>query len=259
MTPTTQYMDDIELPEDMATQERVSVMRIADVAFQLPPERMQAKRKERGQTIYPMFHIDWEPLSFKYDFNPAVFTDNPNNYEQQWVTMMSNDGKTLGGKTQFGQLFEAFKALGYPLTKNSVFRPLLVGKIFKVRSFNEPYTDANGVKRDSWNLVPVEELTEYTGPATPQVFKRGYGGSGGGSGGVSRNEPTAEAIAALKEAINGKTEDEYADALFDSGNPIIMCDPFMAEAADKDALTARLTALGGKVISGRVFFEEVTA
>ena len=256
-TPNTQYVDDLELPDELPAQDRTWVARIPHIGFEMPPERMAQKRRDRGLQVMPMLHIDWEPLSFKYDFNPEVFTDNPNNYEQAWITMRSNDGRPLGGGTQFGQLFEAFKSLGHPLTKNDVFRPGIEGKIFKVRTVEEKYTDANGVARRSFTTIPVEELATYTPPTQPQVFKRGYG-SGAGTG-IQRTEPNADAIIALKKAINGKAEDEYTDALFDSGNPSIMCDPFMAEAADRNALTQRLKALGATFVSGRAFFEDVVA
>lgn len=261
---TAQYVDDIEVPEDLPEPDRTWVARVADIGFAMPPQRMQDSRKAKNLPIQPVFHVDWEPLSFRYDFNPAIFTDNPKNYQRDWVPFLDNDGKLMGPQASFGQMAAGFKALGYAITKNDIFRPQLLGKIFKVQNKVEEYPmkengqvvlDENGKPkmRKAYTTIPVEELSAYNHIGELRTVKRGYEG---GSSGIKTSEPTSEQVAALKAALHGKKPAEFTDAIFDSGDMTITCDPFIKEAAD-GTLLDRLTGYGGKVISGMVVFEEI--
>lgn len=245
MTTTTQTADDVVIPETLPEPDRTWVARLHVIGYETPPERMQARRKERNLPIYPMLHVAWEALSFQYDFNPDIF---PDNYEHDWLPVYSNDGKILGDFTQFGQVHTAFKALGYPLTKNEVFKAMLEGKTFKVETKTETYKRNDGTEGRSSVTVPVEELASYTLPTPRRVVQRGYGGSSFAPAQVSQ-----EQIDALKIAMNGRSEDEYVDGLIENG---LIDDPFMAEATDGPRLTRRLIGYGGKVMAGRIFFEE---
>lgn len=249
--------DEIELPDELPAAERVSVMRIHHIGIELPPERLANAIKARGGKVQPMFHIAWEALSFKYDFNPEVFDDQ---YEHQWLTIFTNDGNLMGPTSQFGVVKESFKTCGYALTKNSVFQPQLTNTIWKTKLVSEKWQrkDKDGnVEREgtSWNTLVVEQLPTYTPPSDPRVIKRGYGG---GSSGIKAAEPSTEQIAAVKVALNGKSEDEYVDAIMFSGNPLVAADPFLAEAGDPARLTERMLRYGGKVVSGRLFFGDLS-
>lgn len=258
----TQSYDDIEVPDELPEPDRTWVARIVAIGIEPPPQRMQDSRKARNLPIQPVFHIDWEPLSFKYDFNPAVFgQDNPNNYQRDWVPMLDNDGNWMGPQATFGQIKAAFKALSYNITKNEVMRPALVGKIFKVRNKvdeyprkegGKPVLDENGkqVMNKSYMTLPVEELDSYSHVGELRIVKRGY--TGGGSG-IQTTEPTSDQIAALKKALHGKRPAEFTDAIFDSGDESITCDPFIKEAAD-GTLEERLKRYGGQTVSGMVVF-----
>lgn len=257
-------VDELEIPEELPEPSRRLVARIAEIGYSLPPERIARRQQERGQIVRPMLHIDWEPLNVEYDFNPEVFPDNPHNYRQEWYTVYDREGNLLGSYSNFGKVYAAFKELGYPLTKNSVFRPRLVGKIFVVQLVNEPWaeTDSQGnprldpvtgkpVMRPNYYVLPVEELANYTPPPVRPKLRFGYRNQGGG---IARSEPTAEQIEALKRAMNGRSESEYVDAILDSGDPLINTDPFIGEAADGAKLTERLVKYGARVVNGRVFF-----
>lgn len=264
----TQNVDDIELPEELPEPDRTWVAQIPDsddaIGFMMPPQRMQDSRKTRGLPVQPVFHVDWKPLSFRYDFNPAVFDDNPNNYQRDWVPFLDNDGKLMGPQASFGQMATAFKKLGYPITKNDVFRPQLRGKIFRVQNKVEEYPekrdgkvvlDENGKPkmRKAYTTIPVEELSEYHHIGELRTVKRGYEGS---NSGIQTTEPSDAQIAALKAALHGKKPTEFTDAIFDSGDATIMCDPFIPEA-ENGILIDRLVKYGGKTISGMVVFEEL--
>lgn len=258
-------VDDIELPDELPQPERSAVYRIADIGIQTPPARMQAsikRRKGDGARIWPMFHMALEPLSFKLDFNPDVFTDNPNNYEDVWLTIFTDEGELMGPTTQFGKTKAAFDAAGYKITKNEVFRPLLLGTTWRTKTEVEEWSrkDKEGkvtAEGKNWIILPQEQLADYTPPPAPRVIRRGYSGSSGGS--VRSAEPSAEQVAALKRALNGKSEDEYVDAVMFAGDPLVSTDPFIGEAGDPALLTERAIKYGGKVVAGRVYFADVVS
>lgn len=261
-----QLVDDIELPEELPEPDRTWIARVAHIALQRPNARTVARRTERKQPIYPILAVDWEPLNFKYDFNPAVFTDNPKNYQRDEYAVYDNDGQVLPTFSSFGKVKEGFQKLGYKITKNEVFRPVIEGKIFKVKNVIEEYTpkDPEGnpqidpktgkpVVIKIYITVPVEELSEYKHPGDLRVVRRGYQGGGGG---IASNEPSAEAMEAAKRALHGKRPAEFTDALFDSGDPAIMGDPFIAEAAN-NTLEERMKRAGGQMVAGTLVFPEL--
>lgn len=251
-------VDEIELPDELPQPERSAVYSIATIGIEMPPARMQEaiKRRKPNARIWPMFHIGWKPLSFVYDFNPAVFTDNPDNLEHVWLTIYTDDGTLMGPSTQFGKLKEAFRAAGYQLTKNEIFKPLLTGTVWRTRTEVEDWArkdDKGNVTASgrNWLVLPVEQLTDYTPPPSPRVIRRGYGQ---GTGTTRTVEPTADQVAALKRVLNGKSEAEYVEAIMFGNEPLANSEPFITEMGDPPRLTERALKYGGQVVAGRIIF-----
>lgn len=253
VTATTQSADDIEMPDELPQPDRTAVQRLRICRYDPPPTRLAESIRGRGGIVRPMFHAAWEPLSFKYDYNRAVFVDRTDDWDHQWLTCFTNDGDPMGPNSQFGQVQQAFKGLGCHLTKNAVMAQL-EGMVFKTRTVEEKYKKRDGTDGRSFNVIPMEVLADYVPPAEVRVVRIGYGGGGGG---VASSEPTAEVIDALKKALHGKTPAEYMDVVVFGGNPTINIDPLVGEASDPERLTERLVRYGGKVMGGRIYFPEL--
>lgn len=292
-TPTTQEEEveglvEVEIPETLPTNPNVSVQKLYDIGFFEPPAALKASKEKRGLMPYPMLKVVWEPQSFELDRNPdnefQQRDGGPYNCNIEWYSMYTNDGMLFGPTSLFGQFHERITEItGVKLTKNSVFRPELRGLLFTTERKDDPYIRRNPDREDGlWVLVdgdgepvvgedgkfvldeeavkahtrhnyftfPVEKLDEFTPLPNRRVIRVGYGGS------VPEVTVSDAQLTALKEAMNGKSEEEYADALFDSAeSDILMVEPFMSEVADGTRMTARLVKAGGKVVSGRVYFE----
>lgn len=209
----------------------------------------------------PLLHIAWEPLSFKQTFDRAVYPFRTDDFSHDWITVFNREGKPMGGKMPIGVIKAAFNDLGFTLTPDGMKQA--VGTVFvTTRTFDEytrknadgtPMLDDDGkpVVQRNWFTVPTEVLDNYQVAADRRVINYPTGGRGG-SNGTTKAQVTEAQNAALKAALNGKSEDDYFDAVV--GTPEINCDPFLGELTDPARLTERLMALGGEVIKGKVYF-----
>lgn len=256
---TNQYVvedaDDIDIEQEEIASSPVGVYRLVDAKMQ----------RQNGKT---KLHMTWEPLSFKQVFNKEKYTFRTDDYTHDWLTAMTSDGRLMGNGTQFGKVKEAIEGIvGIKLTKNEVFSPILAGKVFKAerkresfaakdRATGEAELNPDGTPRmiNTYHILPIEELDDYDQPADVKTVRYGFDQSSAEVATVS-----AEQVSALKHAVNGKSEEEYVDALIDSGDALIVCDPFMSEAGNGVQLTDRLKALGGKIVSGRIYFADVVS
>ena len=245
--------DDIDIEEDAAASSPVFVARLVDIAL--------VRRNNKTQ-----LHAAWEPLSYKQVFNRAKYDFRKDDYTHDWLTSHTRDGRLMGKTTQFGQVKEAFETLGIPITRNEVFRPLAVGSVFTVTRVREEWTpkgadgspaelnaDGTPKTRASFYLKPIEKLENYTPPENPKVQRYGFEAST-----MEQSTATPQQVAALKSATNGAAVGELINALIDSGDELIICEPFMSEAGS-GALVDRLTALGARIANDRVYFAEVGA
>ena len=260
--------NDIDIEADEAASAPVAVQQLVSIAM--------VRRNGR-----PQLHVAWEPRSYKQVWNKADIPWRKDDYTHDWLTSHSGDGRLMGGDTDFGVVRAAFEEVaGVPLQRNEQFQPLLQGRIFKTVRVRRPYSttdDLNGEARKTYDkafidcsqdekkavraaaptskasyfIKPIEALDEYTPPANPKVVRLGFKDT------IEVAEATSAQNAALRAALNGRATDEYINALLESGDDLIICDPFMTEAGDGDALTERLTALGGKVVNGKIYFAEV--
>ena len=242
--------DDIDVEADAAASNPVFVARCVDIAM--------VRRNGRTQ-----LHQAWEPLSFKQVFNRAKYDFRKDDYTHDWLTSHTKDGKLMGKGTAFGQVAAAWEALGIPLTRNEVFRPAITGGIFTVTRVRDEWVpkDAQGnpqLKADgtpdtkyTYYVKPLEKLESYTPPANPKVQRYGFEASG-----IEEVSITPQQASALKSATNGAEANALIDALIDSGNNMIICEPFMSEAGS-GALVERLEGLGARIVNGRVYFAEV--
>lgn len=247
---TTTYVD-IELPSELPEQERRWVSAVREIAFQTPPERIAVNAKENGRFLSPVFlHIAYEALSFEYDKNPEIFADN---YEHLWLPVYKDEGVLSGPQSKFGIVMEAFKAAGYPLTKNEVFRPQLLNTIWECGTEHRKFEREGEDPIEYSVVVPRAQLASYTPPDNRRVVKIGYQRASG----VAEDAVTAEQLAAVKRILNGKAENDYFNALYDSGNELVMQDPFLREAGDPALLTARMVKAGGRKLDGKLYFAEL--
>ena len=252
MSETTQWdvemADDIDIEEDAAASSPVFVAECKELALV----------RRNGA---PRLHVAWEPLSFKQVFNKAKYDFRKDDFTHDWLTSHTRDGKLMGKSTAFGKVKDAWEKVGVPLTRNEVMRPLAIGGVYTVtRTFDEyqekqggePVLNEDGTPkmRRTWFILPLERLESYTPPANPKVQRYGFESS------VEVPEATPQQVAALKSATNGKPVDELINAIIDSGNNMIICEPFMSEAGS-GALVERLEGLGAKVVAGNVYFAEV--
>lgn len=243
--------DDIDIEADEAESNPVFVAQCVDLAL----VRRDGK---------PRFHQAWEPLSFKQVFNKAKYDFRKDDYTHDWLISHANDGRLMGRNTAFGQVKAAWEALGVPISRNEVFRPLAVGGIYTVtRAYDEYPMKTGGVPvlnddgtpkmRKTFYVKPLEKLENYVPPENPKVVRYGFDAAG-----IEVATATPQQVAALKSATNGKEVGELLNSLLDSGNDMIICEPFMSEAGS-GALIERLTELGGKVVGGKVYFAEVVS
>lgn len=235
---TTEFADDIDL-DDLDTQsEPTFVAKLVECAIV----------RRDGRTLW---HAAWEPLSFKQVFNKEAYDFRKDDYTHDNITAVTKDGRPMGGGTLFGKVRESFKDLGYPLTRNDSFRPVLEGKVFKVRRLREEWGEPDPItrrRRASFAIQPIEEIEGYSIPANREVRRIGFKDN------IEQAQVSPDQIRKLKAALNGWKPEEFMDALMDSGDPAINCDPFVAEAA-KGTLLTRLVEYGGSVRDGAVFFE----
>jgi len=258
-------LDDIDLEADAAADAPVAVQRLQ--ALEL------VSRNGRKQ-----LHSAWEPLSFRQQFNRDGNDWRTDDFTHDWLMSHTNDGSRLmGSGTAFGQVRAAFAEVGVTLTKNDAMAAH-VGKIFKTTRVREVYStrvDLDDAAQmafsqsfalcspdeqkqvrsqaaksgSSYYTKPLELLTDYDPPANPKLVRIGFKDT------MEVAEATPQQIAALKVAMNGTTEGEYVDAIMDSLDNLIICDPFMGEAGDGAAMTERLVSYGGVVDSaGRITF-----
>ena len=249
---------DLERLEEEADAERgpsTSVQRVATI------ETAKLTRRDGSTTDQPLLHIAWEPLSYKQEFDRTVYPLRTDDFSHDQITIFTRDGRMMGGKTAMGQVKAAFNELGFKLTPAGMKD--IEGTVFvTTRAFNEyakknsdgtPMVDdaGNPVMQRDWFTKPVEVLTDYQVAADRTVVRlpRNRGGS---TATRTASTITADQIQALKSALNGKTEDEYFDAVV--GTPVINCDPFLAELSEPSRLTERLVAMGGEVLKDRIFF-----
>lgn len=247
----TEAADDIDIGEDEAASAPVFVAQCIDA--QLVRRNGVAK-----------MHVAWEPLSFKQVFNRAKYDFRKDDYTHDWITTHTKDGRLMGSTSQFGQLKSAFEALGMPIIRNEQFRELIVGRIFKVTRVREEWSpknpdgsvqmgeDGKPIVRASFYIKPLEVLEEYTPPANLKVQRYGFEASSA----PEVVQATPQQQSALKSATNGKAVDDLVNAILDSGNEAILCEPFLSEAGN-GALIDRLVVLGARVVSNKVYFAEV--
>ena len=209
----------------------------------------------------PMLHIAWEPLSFEQRFDRAVYPFRTDDFSHDWLTVFSRDGRPMGGKMPIGRVKDAFNELGFKLTPAGMKE--LAGKTFVTQRVFDEYTKkgadgqpmldeaGNELKQRNWFTVPTEVLDNYQISVDRRVIS--YPRGNASRTGTVKAAVTDEQIAALKRALNGKTEDDYFDAVV--GTPEINCDPFLGELAEPSRLTERLITLGGEVFKGKIIFE----
>lgn len=265
---TTQYEmeldDEVNIEADEAASSPVFVARCVAIEF--------VRRNGRRQ-----MHVAWEPLSFKQVWNQET-RPWKDDYTHDYLTSHTNDGRLMGGTTQFGRVSAAFKSFGTPLTTNAGLKDTIAGRVYRVQNAREEYVRSNdreetaramfsagyrdltkeqqaevniaAPKAATFFVLPLEELDDYIAPDDVRTVKRGFKDAPSSMPAAS---VSPEQIAALKATLNGVATDEFANALIDSGNQIIVCDPFMQEAMN-GSLVERLVGLGGKVVGDKIFF-----
>jgi hypothetical protein len=249
--PQTPAFMDFEVPEQLPERSSEAVYRVLAAGAQLPPARMSAK----SNNTHLHFHMVMDPLSFRYDSDLSLFEDN---FEQVWAPIYDRNGKLQGPDSNFGEIKEAFLAIGYPIT-NAASAQALVGKTFlfrnrkKTRTFKKADASGNTTEdsRDTWLLLPVEEIANYEPSGVVPTVTRGKKAAVPSAANVPDN--AAVALPILKQLLEGKREDEYFATIMGSGNPEVSKAPYIVEAStDPKALTARLQAIGMRQIDGRL-------
>lgn len=277
-----------EVPEELPdTSVTTAVQELVDVGFYPMPDRLAESRRQRGLNTPDIFKVVFRPRSYSLDVNPEWRDEGPHDCNVDVHFVFTNDGPLMGRNSPFGKVKEAFQAVteaaGNPikLTKNSVFRDKLIGMLFETETGDDSYVrrnperddgqwvdedgnpDEEAIKkatRHNYYSLPIAVIDEDEWTEPPENAKRNVRRGYRGAGGVVEQavEVSEEQEEALKRAINGKAEEEYPDALFESeDSEILMVAPFMNEAAAGNTLTARAKALGGKVLGGRVYFAEL--
>lgn len=248
-----QFMD-FEVPEHLSENASEIIGRVLGLGGALPP----AKMVQKSNNPYMHFHTIVEPLSVKYDSDLTKFDDN---FEHIWTPMYTQSNKPQGPQSNFGELKEAFAKCGFVITNAESVKPI-VGKVFRFvnRKKTIDFGKVNattGLKdkdeKDFWLLIPVEVMPDNWQPTgTVQTIQRPRNrNTVPSAASVGGND--AVVLPKLREILDGVAENEYLQAIIASGDSEVGVQPYITEAGgNPSALTARLTAIGMKVVDGKL-------
>ena len=255
-------IDNFEIPEEMPESTLTTVARVKTSEFAKPGGKRAEGKVTRGEDIQVEYHEVLEPLSIKYDSDPAMFDHNN---DEAWLSVFNRNGQLNGKGSLIDIKKQGYLKMGFPIT-NQTTAKAIEGHVFrydrqKVTFMFDKVDPITGEKKKEeskpqYVSVPVERMADDWKPEGPvQTIQRPRDWRTGGAApsAPAQADNSSVAIPALIVALNGKAESEYTSAILDTKNPELMRSPYITEATtDKAALTARMVAAGMVVVDGKL-------